>query len=124
MPCSARGSTRAAHLEPALVAGFVTRFSDSQVVASRLRGMAMPVRQSIHGGFLTRGQLVKFAEACPVTAVHDSQCWLLEPTTDSRVRGSGRYGGPGLGGALGLVIVVLVVLWLLGALSGGVHTPV
>ena len=34
------------------------------------------------------------------------------------------YGGPGLGGALGLVIVVLLVLWLLGLLSGGVsHTP-
>jgi hypothetical protein len=26
------------------------------------------------------------------------------------------YGGPGLGGALGLVLIVLLVLWLAGAL--------
>src|SRR6185437_7398471 len=32
----------------------------------------------------------------------------------------GRYGAPGLGGVLGLVIIVLVVLWLVGALTGGV----
>jgi uncharacterized protein DUF3309 len=31
----------------------------------------------------------------------------------------GRYGGAGLGGVLGLVLFVLVVLWLVGALSGG-----
>jgi len=30
----------------------------------------------------------------------------------------GRYGGAGLGGVLGLVILVLVVLWLFGGLSG------
>ncbi len=30
--------------------------------------------------------------------------------------------GAGLGGALGLVIIVLVVLWLLGVFAGGVHT--
>ena len=29
----------------------------------------------------------------------------------------GRYGGPGLGGVFGLVLVVLVVLWLVGALA-------
>ena len=32
----------------------------------------------------------------------------------------GRYGAPGLGGVFGLVVVVLVVLWLVGALSGAV----
>jgi hypothetical protein len=31
--------------------------------------------------------------------------------------GYSRYGGPGLGGALGLVLLVLIVLWLV----GGVH---
>jgi len=40
--------------------------------------------------------------------------------------GGGYYGyrGPGLGGALGLVVIVLVVLWLLGVFAGGVHTGV
>ena len=33
--------------------------------------------------------------------------------------GYSRYGGAGIGGALGLVLVILVVLWLL----GGVHIP-
>jgi len=33
--------------------------------------------------------------------------------------GYNRYGGTGLGGVLGLVIVVLVVLWLAGALTTG-----
>jgi hypothetical protein len=32
----------------------------------------------------------------------------------------GRYGGAGLGGVLGLVLVGLVVLWLMGALTGTV----
>ena len=32
----------------------------------------------------------------------------------------GRYGAPGLGGALGLVIIILIVLWLAGALTTGV----
>jgi hypothetical protein len=27
-----------------------------------------------------------------------------------------RYGGPGLGGALGLVLIIIFVLWLLGGL--------
>jgi hypothetical protein len=31
----------------------------------------------------------------------------------------GRYGGAGLGGVLGLVLVILIVLWLAGALTGG-----
>ena len=31
-----------------------------------------------------------------------------------------RYGAPGLGGVLGLVIIILVVLWLFGALTTGV----
>jgi hypothetical protein len=30
----------------------------------------------------------------------------------------GRYGGAGLGGVLGTVLLVLVVLWLFGALHG------
>lgn len=30
--------------------------------------------------------------------------------------GYNRYGGPGLGGALGVVVLVLVVLWLAGGL--------
>jgi hypothetical protein len=34
--------------------------------------------------------------------------------------GFNRYGGAGLGGALGLVLVIVGVLWLLGVL-GGVH---
>ena len=32
----------------------------------------------------------------------------------------GRYGGAGLGGVLGLVLVVLVVLWLVGVFSSAV----
>jgi Protein of unknown function (DUF3309) len=32
----------------------------------------------------------------------------------------GRYGGAGLGGVLGLALVILVVLWLAGALTGTV----
>jgi hypothetical protein len=32
----------------------------------------------------------------------------------------GRYGAPGLGGVLGLALVILIVLWLVGALSGAV----
>lgn len=37
----------------------------------------------------------------------------------------GRYGGRGLGGVLGLVIVSLLVIWLLGGLhGGGAVTPV
>jgi hypothetical protein len=32
----------------------------------------------------------------------------------------GRYGAPGLGGVLGLVLVVLVGLWLVGALTSTV----
>ena len=32
----------------------------------------------------------------------------------------GRYGGAGLGGVLGLVLVVLVVLWLVGAFTSTV----
>jgi hypothetical protein len=31
----------------------------------------------------------------------------------------GRYGGSGLGGVLGLVVIVLVALWLFGAFAGG-----
>ena len=43
--------------------------------------------------------------------------------------GGGYYGYRSLwrdrtGGVLGLVLVVLVVLWLVGALSGVAHTPV
>jgi hypothetical protein len=34
--------------------------------------------------------------------------------------GYNRYGGRGLGGVLGLVITMLIVLWLLGVLGGGV----
>jgi len=34
----------------------------------------------------------------------------------------GRYGAPGLGGVLGLVLVSLLVLWLVGALTGTVGT--
>jgi hypothetical protein len=30
----------------------------------------------------------------------------------------GRYGGAGLGGVLGLILVVFVVLWFVGALGG------
>jgi hypothetical protein len=33
----------------------------------------------------------------------------------------GRYGGAGLGGVLGLVLIALMVLWLVGALSTGPH---
>jgi hypothetical protein len=33
--------------------------------------------------------------------------------------GYNRYGGSGLGGALGLVLVVLLVLWF----AGGLHLP-
>ena len=29
----------------------------------------------------------------------------------------GRYGGAGLGGVLGLVLIILIVLWLVGALT-------
>ena len=38
--------------------------------------------------------------------------------------GYGRYGGTDLGGALGLVVIVLLVLWLVGVLGTGpvVHT--
>jgi hypothetical protein len=32
------------------------------------------------------------------------------------------YGGPGLGGALGVAVLVLVVLWLFGVFAA--HTPV
>jgi hypothetical protein len=32
----------------------------------------------------------------------------------------GRYGTPGLGGVLVLVLVILVVLWLAGALTTGI----
>ena len=32
----------------------------------------------------------------------------------------GRYGAPGLGGVLGLVLVILLVLWLVGALTSTV----
>jgi hypothetical protein len=32
----------------------------------------------------------------------------------------GRYGGAGLGGVLGLVLVILVALWLAGALTSTV----
>ena len=32
----------------------------------------------------------------------------------------GRYGAPGVGGVLGLVLIVLIVPWLVGALSGAV----
>ena len=32
----------------------------------------------------------------------------------------GRYGGAGLGSVLGLVLVVLIVLWLMGALTSTV----
>ena len=32
----------------------------------------------------------------------------------------GRYGGAGLGGVLGLVLVVLIVLWLVGVFSSAV----
>ena len=31
--------------------------------------------------------------------------------------GYNRYGGRGLGGVLGLVLTVLIIMWLLGALS-------
>ena len=30
-----------------------------------------------------------------------------------------RYGGRGLGGVLGTILIVLLVLWLVGALGGG-----
>lgn len=30
--------------------------------------------------------------------------------------GYSRYGGPGLGGALGVVLIILVAVWLLGGL--------
>ena len=30
--------------------------------------------------------------------------------------GYNTYGGPGLGGALGLVLLIIIVLWLVGAL--------
>jgi hypothetical protein len=33
----------------------------------------------------------------------------------------GRYGGRGLGGVPGLLLVILLVLWLVGALSVAVH---
>jgi hypothetical protein len=36
--------------------------------------------------------------------------------------GYNRYGGAGLGGVLGFVILVFVVLWFLGVLSG-THGP-
>ncbi len=36
--------------------------------------------------------------------------------------GYNRYGGAGLGGVLGLFILVLVVLWFMGVLSG-THGP-
>jgi len=36
----------------------------------------------------------------------------------------GRYGGRGLGGVLGLLVVILIVLWLLGALHGGAAPPI
>jgi hypothetical protein len=32
--------------------------------------------------------------------------------------GYSMYGGPGLGGALGLVLTIILVLWLIGALRG------
>lgn len=35
----------------------------------------------------------------------------------------GRFGGRGLGGVLGLLVVILIVLWLLGALHGGAAPP-
>ncbi|MDP9807944.1 hypothetical protein J2W42_000782 [Rhizobium tibeticum] len=35
----------------------------------------------------------------------------------------GRYGGRGLGGVLGLVVIVLLILWLTGALHGGAAPP-
>src|SRR5665213_313037 len=37
--------------------------------------------------------------------------------------GYNRYGNSGLGGALGLVIVVLLLLWLLGVFHGGAVAP-
>jgi hypothetical protein len=38
--------------------------------------------------------------------------------------GYNRYGGAGLGGALGLVLIVLLILWLVGAFTtGNVATP-
>lgn len=33
--------------------------------------------------------------------------------------GYNRYGGRGLGGVLGLVVMILIVLWLGGTLGGG-----
>ena len=35
----------------------------------------------------------------------------------------GRYGGAGLGGVLGLVLVVLLVLWLVGVFSSALGPP-
>jgi hypothetical protein len=38
--------------------------------------------------------------------------------------GYNRYGGRGLGGVLGLVLIIIIVLWLVGAFHNGtVATP-